>query len=674
MAATSSSLRWGIIGPGGIALAFQGGVKGSRTGQLVAIGTRDAKKPGLADKFPGVRIIEGYQNLLDDPEIDAVYIATPHPGHAEWGIKAAEAGKHVLIEKPMALSAYDVEAMFHAARKAGTFMGEAFMYRLHPQMAKLRELIQSGAIGEVRLIHASFGFAMPRFMPEHRLYANDLAGGGILDVGCYPVSMSRFVAGAAIGRPFANPIKVAGTAKLGESGVDEWSAATLTFEGGILAEVSCAVSLQLDNMLRVFGTKGQLEISEFWFASGNRDNGPGRIDIVRPDKSRETIDLGDTNHLYSYEADGVADAVAAGRQEFASPGMSWDDTLGNLRTLDQWRAGAGLTYGIETPAKKTTTVANRPLGARGAQIEKRQIEGVRLPTSKVALGFEFYPNFAAASITLDGFYERGGNLFDTGYVYMAGKTEQQLGDWHTSRGVKRGDFAVIGKGAHSPLHYPDVIGKQLTQTLERLKTDYVDIYFMHRDNPDIPVGEFVDAVDEEFKRGRIRGIWGGSNWTRARMDAAIKYAKRKDKVGPAALSNNFALAEMLDPIWAGCVSASDDEWKKWLKKRQIANFAWSSQARGFFTDRAGRDKRDDEELVRVWYSESNFERRDRAIKLAEKLGRKPIHIALAYVLAQPFPSVPLIGPRNLTELEDSLSALDIELSPKDVKWLEKGKR
>jgi aryl-alcohol dehydrogenase-like predicted oxidoreductase len=158
------------------------------------------------------------------------------------------------------------------------------------------------------------------------------------------------------------------------------------------------------------------------------------------------------------------------------------------------------------------------------------------------------------------------------------------------------------------------------------------------------------------------------------MDAAIKYAKRKDKQGPTALSNNFSLAQMLDPIWAGCVTASDDDWKKWLTKRQITNFAWSSQARGFFTDRAGRDKRDDEELVRVWYSEGNFERRDRANQLAEKLGRKPIHIALAYVLAQPFPSVPLIGPRNLTELGDSLSALDIELSPKDVKWLERGKR
>jgi aryl-alcohol dehydrogenase-like predicted oxidoreductase len=215
-----------------------------------------------------------------------------------------------------------------------------------------------------------------------------------------------------------------------------------------------------------------------------------------------------------------------------------------------------------------------------------------------------------------------------------------------------------------------MIAKQLDQSLSRLKTDYVDIYFMHRDNTDVPVGEFVDAMDAEVKRGRIRGIFGGSNWTRARFDEAIAYAEKTGKTAPAALSNNFSLAEMLDPIWAGCVAASDDDWKKWLNEKQIPNFAWSSQGRGFFTDRAGRDKRDDEEIVRVWYSERNFGRRDRAIELANKLGRNPIHIALAYVIAQPFPVIPLIGPRTVAELEDSLSALDIKLTPDQVKWLE----
>ena len=131
----------------------------------------------------------------------------------------------------LALTAFEADAMIHAARKAGTFLGEAFMYRLHPQTLKLVELIKSGVIGEVRMIKSSFGFAMPGFMPEHRLYANDLAGGGILDVGGYPVSMARLIAGAAAGKPFAEPDKVAGVAHLGQSGVDEWASALLHFPG-----------------------------------------------------------------------------------------------------------------------------------------------------------------------------------------------------------------------------------------------------------------------------------------------------------------------------------------------------------------------------------------------------------------------------------------------------------
>ena len=301
---------------------------------------------------------------------------------------------------------------------------------------------------------------------------------------------------------------------------------------------------------------------------------------------------------------------------------------------------------------------------------RRQIPGVAKPASAVALGFEFFPSFASASLTLDAFYETGGNLFDTAFIYGAGKTESIFGDWHTSRKVDREDFVLIGKGGHSPLCYPDAIAKQLDQSLERLKTDYVDIYFIHRDNLDIPVGEFVDAMDAEVRRGRIRGIVGGSNWTRERMDDAIIYAEKNGKVAPGALSNNFSLAQMLDPIWPGCVTASDERWRDWLMRRQIPNFAWSSQGRGFFTNRAGRDKHDDEEIVRVWYSDRNFERRDRAIELAKKCGCSPIHIALAYVIAQPFPVIPLIGPRTVAELEDSLSAIQITLTQEEVRWLD----
>lgn len=669
----TTPIRWGILGPGSIAQSFAGGVAASRTGKLVAIGARNPAKPGLAESFPGARILDGYDALLADPDIDAIYISIPHPGHAQWAIKAAEAGKHVLCEKPLALTAFEADAMMHAARKAGTFLGEAFMYRLHPQTKKLVDLIRSGVIGEIRMIKSSFGFAMPGFMPQHRLYANDLAGGGILDVGGYPVSMVRLIAGAALGQPFAEPDKVVGTAHLGQSGVDEWASALLHFPGGIVAEVSCSISLNQDNVLRILGTKGCIEVPDFWFAGGNRDVGLGRIDIIASTGARQTISVEEKRHVYSFEVDAAGEAIRAGGQEFAWPGMAWAESLGTLRVLDKWRAAAGLEYGIEKAAQRTNTISGRPLRSGGTAIAKRTIPGLSKPASVVALGFEDFRTFSSGSILLDAFFEAGGNLFDTGYVYGGGYTEKLLGEWLKNRGV-RAQSVVIAKGAHSPLCYPDVIGKQLDQTLERLQTDHVDVYFMHRDNPDVPVGEFVDAMDREVKAGRIRGPFGGSNWTMERMDEAIAYAERTGKQKPGALSNNFSLAEMLEPIWAGCVTSSTDPWKAWLTSRQMPNFAWSSQGRGFFTDRAGRDKQDNEELVRVWYSERNFGRRDRAVELAARLGKSPIHIALAYVLAQPFPSIPLIGPRTLDELDDSLRALDITLSQADLEWLDGGSR
>lgn len=664
---TEQPIRWGIIGPGTIARTFADGIAHSRTGRLEAIATRNPDKPGLAEAFSGARIVKGYDALLADPDIDAVYIATPHTGHAEWAIKAIRAGKNVLVEKPIAISAYDADAIFHEAKKAGVFAGEAYMYRLHPQTAKLLELVKARAVGDIRIIRSSFGFNMGSFRADHRLFANETAGGGILDVGGYPVSMVRMIAGAVDGKPFAEPEKVAGAAHLGQSGVDEWASAVLKFPNGIVAEVSCSIMAAQDNVLRIIGSDGRIEVRDFWFAAGHK-GGTGRIDIIRGDKV-ETIELPEDRWLYSFEVDAAGEAIRQGKKEFDAPGMAWADSLGNLRVMDQWRASVGLEYSVE---KATSRIANIAGGkvVSGNAVPKRQIPGLAKPASVVALGFEFFPNFASASLTLDAFYEAGGNLFDTAYVYGGGKTEAIFGDWHTSRNVPREEIVLIGKGAHSPLCYPDMIAKQLDQSLERLKTDYVDAYFMHRDNLDIPVGEFVDAMDAEVRRGRIRGIFGGSNWTRERMDEAAAYAQKNGKQAPGALSNNFSLAEMLDPIWAGCVAASDDEWKEWLKSRQIPNFAWSSQGRGFFTERAGRDKHDDEEIVRVWYSDRNFVRRDRAIELAQKLGRHPIHIALAYVIAQPFPVIPLIGPRTIAELEDSLSALDIALTDEQVKWLE----
>ncbi|MBD9371053.1 aldo/keto reductase [Rhizobium sp. ARZ01] len=663
-------IRWGIIGPGNIAKAFAAGIAHSETGTLVAIGARNPGKPGLADAFPGARIHDGYAALLTDDTVDAVYISTPHPSHAEWAIKALEAGKHVLVEKPMGLTAFEADAMMHVARRTGKFLGEAYMYRLHPQTRRLAELVAEGTIGEVQLIKSSFGFAMPSVLPEHRLYSSALAGGGIMDVGGYPISMARLIAGATAGKPFLDPQSVTGSAHLGQTGVDEWASAVLHFDNGIIAEVSCSVSVAQDNVLRIFGSRGRIEVDSFWFASG-KEGGVGNIRVLPSDGGSETIAVEEKGWLYAFEVDAAGRAIQEGLQEFSWPGMSWADSLGNLRVMDKWRAAAGLEFSVEKPENRTTTLSGRKLEARLKRIPKKALHGLARPASVVALGFEDFRTFSSASILLDAFFEQGGNLFDTAFHYAQGVPEALFGQWQRNRGV-RDDVVLIGKGAHTPFCTPEAIGKQLAVSLERLQTDHVDIYFMHRDNPAVPVGEFVDAMDAEVRAGRIRGPFGGSNWTRERMEDAIAYAQKNGRQLPGVLSNNFSLAEMLVPLWDGCVASSDEASRAWLTARQMPNFAWSSQGRGFFTERAGRDKRDNAELVRAWYSEGNFERRDRAIELARRLGKRPIHVALAYVLAQPFPSFPLIGPRTLGELDDSLEALDIALSPEDLEWLAYG--
>ncbi len=663
------AVAWGIIGPGTIAKRFAAALPKSVTGRLAAIATRSPDGPDLAEDFPGARILHGYEAMLDDPEIEAVYIATPHRFHAEWAIRAAEAGKHVLCEKPMAVSAYEAEAVITAADKAGTFLGEAFMNRVHPLTARIVELVGAGAIGDLRVIKTSFGFKMSNPDPAHRLLANETAGGAILDICCYPVSLARLVAGAAAGKPFLDPAEVHGVGHLGVTGVDEWASAVLRFPGGVVAEVSGSIAVAQDNDLRAFGTTGWMSVASPWFCTG-RDGGTADIVIHRPDGTIETITVDEPRPLYTFEIDAAGRAIRAGRAEFDPPGPSWADTLGNMRVLDKWRGDIGLRYDFERPERSTGKVDGRPLRRPVDPMRRRKLPGLDAEVSVVALGGANLVSFTQAAIICDAFFERGGNVLDSAWVYGRGLCDRLFGAWMAARGV-RDDIILIGKGAHAPLTYPDVIARQLTESLDRLQTDVIDVYFMHRDNPDVPVGEFVDAMDAEAKAGRIR-IYGGSNWTRERMDAAFAHAEKNGRRPPGALSNNFSLAEMVNPVWAGVLACSDAAWKTWLRRRGIPDFAWSSQARGFFTDRAAPDKRDEPELVDSWYSDKNFARRARAIALGERLGKTPLQVALAYCLAQDFPVIPLIGPLALGELENSLEALDITLTPEDVRWLEEG--
>ena len=240
-----NSLSWGILSTGRIAGIFAKQLSRSKTGKLVAVGSRSL---ATADKFAAEHHVPhhygSYEAVLTDPDVHAVYIATPHTLHADWCIKAARAGKHILCEKPLTLNHAEALPVIEAARKHGVFLMEAFMYRCHPQTAKLVDLLRKRIIGDVRVIHASFGFHRD-FNPEARLFKNALGGGGILDIGCYPVSISRLVAGVAMGKPFAEPVEVKGCGHFTPTGVDSWVVGSLKFPGDILAALAASAATKV---------------------------------------------------------------------------------------------------------------------------------------------------------------------------------------------------------------------------------------------------------------------------------------------------------------------------------------------------------------------------------------------------------------------------------------------
>jgi aryl-alcohol dehydrogenase-like predicted oxidoreductase len=296
------------------------------------------------------------------------------------------------------------------------------------------------------------------------------------------------------------------------------------------------------------------------------------------------------------------------------------------------------------------------------------IPHLQKPVSRLIMGVDNQNTFPHAAIMFDDFFERGGNTFDTAYVYGP-KRETLLGEWIRLRGVRE-QVVVIVKGAHTPFCEPKFLTKQLLESLERQQNDHADIYMMHRDNPDVPVAEFIDCLNEHVRAGRIKAF-GGSNWSLPRVDEANAYARKTNQQGFSVVSNNFSLARMVNAPWAGCISASDSESRAWFTKTQTSLLSWSSQARGFFVEgRAHPEKRGDEELVRCWYSDDNFQRLARVNELAKKRNVLPINIALAYVLHQAFPTFPLIGPRQLSETRTSFKGLEIELTPQEVAWLD----
>lgn len=292
---TSKPLRMGVLGAASIARGFISALKDSAKVDVCAVASRDAEKAATFARETGVmRSLGSYEALLADPSIEAVYNPLPNNLHAEWTIKAANAGKHVLCEKPFAANSTETQAMFAAARDNNVYVVEAYPYRAQPQTIKLAQLLHEGAIGNVQTIHASFGFPLP--VNGNIRWDPSLAGGALMDAGSYPVSLVRMIAGERATRAFA-------MAQFVDGGVDRTLMGTLEFGNGIIAQISCSFGTARHRNATIVGDSGTLATTYFNDTSTEL---PPLLHLTRGtgwDAPRETVE---TAAVHGFLAQGEA--------------------------------------------------------------------------------------------------------------------------------------------------------------------------------------------------------------------------------------------------------------------------------------------------------------------------------------------------------------------------------
>ncbi|NLX36187.1 MAG: Gfo/Idh/MocA family oxidoreductase [Chloroflexi bacterium] len=316
--------NWGILGPGRIAQRFAADLERLPDARLLAVGSRSAERAeSFASAHGAQRAYDSYAALASDPDVQAIYVATPHPFHLETAQLCLQQGKAVLCEKPLAANLAQTESLVASARQHGAFLMEAMWTRFNPVMIQVRTWLAEGRIGEPRLVTADFGFA-GTVDPASRLFNPALAGGALLDVGVYVVSLAHMVFGSP-------PTRIKATAAVGETGVDEQTALALAFAGGGLASLTCAICTNTPQMARIDGTGGRITIPAFWHATEA---------TLEPLHGEPITTRGDAS--YHYEAAEVMACVRAARLE--SDAMPLDESIAIAATLDAARHAVGVRY------------------------------------------------------------------------------------------------------------------------------------------------------------------------------------------------------------------------------------------------------------------------------------------------------------------------------------------
>lgn len=321
-------VRWGIIGTGKIAGIFAEDVPYADNARLQAVGSRNqANADAFGDRYNIPNRYDSYKDLANDPDVDVVYVATPHPAHRDATIMCLEAGKHVLCEKPFAMNAAEAEEMIDAAEKNNRFLMEAMWTRFRPLMYKVREIVNSGEIGEVQFLTANIGWTA-KFDPQFRLYAPELGGGGLLDAGVYPVSFASMVLG--------KPDQVCGVATLGETKVDENATIAMHYPSGAVASVGVTVRSSPVSLAMICATKGTVLIDHDWHR-------PTTFSLRKPGQEPQHFDYTLKEGVgYQFEMNEVEHCLREGRLE--SDVMPLSETLAIVETMESVLREWGVRY------------------------------------------------------------------------------------------------------------------------------------------------------------------------------------------------------------------------------------------------------------------------------------------------------------------------------------------
>lgn len=324
-----NAIKWGILAPGTIAHRFAQGLAQIPGAIPHAVGSRDlGRAQAFATEYGFKHAYGSYEELVADPEVDAIYVANPHPFHEQATLLCLKAGKAVLVEKPFAANLAQAQHMVDMARANKVFLMEAMWTRFLPAMVKAKQLIEEGAIGEVRHIAVDFGFRAD-IDPEGRLFAPALAGGSLLDVGVYTLSFCSLVMGQA-------PERIQAHLHIGSTGVDEEAQALLSYPGGASASVYSAIRVDSTSEAQVFGTKGSLRLPQFWHT---------QTFTLKNEAGEQRFDLPYAASGFQFQAMEVMDCLSRGLSE--SPRMPLDESLAIMAQMDQMRAQGGLRYPFE---------------------------------------------------------------------------------------------------------------------------------------------------------------------------------------------------------------------------------------------------------------------------------------------------------------------------------------